>query len=83
MLTLYNRKDKLPLETINLIKKILSENKIKIKESKITNINNSVFSVRLELKNIPGVGTNGKGITKEYALASAYAEFMERLQSGF
>lgn len=83
MLTLYNRKDKLPLETINLIKKILKENKIKIRESKITNINNSVFSVRVELKNIPGVGTNGKGITKEYALASAYAEFMERLQSGF
>lgn len=32
---------------------------------------------------MPGIGTNGKGITKEYALASAYAEFMERLQSKF
>ncbi len=83
MLNIYNRKDALPEETIERIKKILKDNKIKVKESKIININNSVFSVRLELKKIPGVGTNGKGITKEYALASAYAEFMERLQSKF
>lgn len=83
MLNIYNRKDALPEETIKRIKKMLKDNKIKVKESKIININNSVFSVRLELKSIPGVGTNGKGITKEYALASAYAEFMERLQTKF
>lgn len=29
-----------------------------------------------------GAGTNGKGMTMRYALASAYAEFMERLQNG-
>lgn len=29
-----------------------------------------------------GVGTNGKGMTMRYALASAYGEFMERLQNG-
>lgn len=29
-----------------------------------------------------GVGTNGKGMNMRYALASAYAEFMERLQNG-
>lgn len=83
MLNIYNRKDALPEETVKRIKKILKDNNIKVKESKIININDSVFSVRVELKNIPGIGTNGKGITKEYALASAYAEFMERLQSKF
>lgn len=83
MLNIYNRKDALPEETVKRIKEILKDNNIKVKESKIININDSVFSVRVELKNIPGIGTNGKGITKEYALASAYAEFMERLQSKF
>ena len=28
-------------------------------------------------------GSNGKGISKEYALASAYAEFMERIQTRY
>ena len=27
------------------------------------------------------MGSNGKGISKEFAMASAYAELMERLQS--
>jgi len=29
------------------------------------------------------IGTNGKGLTTRYALASAYGEFVERLQNGF
>jgi ribosomal protein S12 methylthiotransferase accessory factor len=29
------------------------------------------------------IGTNGKGLTTRYALASAYGEFMERLQNDF
>lgn len=77
----YNRKDCSPQETIKTIKNILKKNKIKVKESKVININNSIYSVRIELKDLKGIGTNGKGITKEYALASGYAEFMERLQS--
>lgn len=28
------------------------------------------------------IGTNGKGGSYQYALASGYAEFMERLQNG-
>lgn len=79
----YNRKDCSPDETIKHIKNILEKNNIKVKESEIINIDNSIFSVRVELKNISGVGTNGKGISRELALASAYAEFMERLQSKF
>lgn len=83
MLILCNRKDKFPKETITLIKNILKQNGVNVKESRIINVKNSIFSIRIELKDIPGIGTNGKGISKEYARASAYAEFMERLQSGF
>lgn len=80
---MYNRKECKPEDTVKKIKKILKNNKINVVEKKIININNSFYSTRVELKEIKGVGTNGKGITKEYALASAYAEFMERLQSNF
>lgn len=48
------------------------------------NSNNSLwFSVRLEVKDMYGIGANGKGVTYEAALASAYGELMERLESGF
>ncbi|MDO5557411.1 MAG: YcaO-like family protein [Clostridia bacterium] len=77
----YNRKDCLPGETIKRIKKILRVNKIKVKESRVINLNNLIFSVRVELRGFNGIGTNGKGITKQYARASAYAELMERIQS--
>lgn len=30
-----------------------------------------------------GIGMNGKGSTFEYALASGYAEFMEKIQNRF
>lgn len=79
----YNRKECNPAETVNRIKNILKKNRIKVKESKVINIDNSIYSTRVELRDIPGIGTNGKGISKEFALASAYAEFMERLQSKF
>ena len=80
---MYNRKECKPEETVKKIKRILKKFKINVTEKEMININNSFYSTRLELKGIKGVGTNGKGITTEYALASAYAEFMERLQSNF
>lgn len=83
MINNYNRKDCEPKQTVNRIKKILRENNVKVKESKIINIDDSIYSTRIELRDIPGIGTNGKGVSKEFALASAYAEFMERLQSKF
>ena len=80
---MYNRKECKPEETVKKIKKILKKFEINVVEKEIININNSFYSTRVELKEIKGIGTNGKGITKEYALASAYAEFMERLQANF
>ena len=80
---MYNRKECKPEETVKKIKKILKKFEINVVEKEIININNSFYSTRVELKEIKEIGTNGKGVTKEYALASAYAEFMERLQSNF
>lgn len=75
------RKDKDPKETVKLIKKILKENNIKVKESKVKNIYKKFYSIRLELKDFYSLGSNGKGLTKKLAKASAYAELMERLES--
>ena len=36
-----------------------------------------------ELINNFNLGTNGKGMSRQYALASAYGEFMERIQNMF
>ncbi len=40
------------------------------------------YSVRIELAGTH-IGQNGKGVTRELALASGYAELMERIQSGY
>jgi ribosomal protein S12 methylthiotransferase accessory factor len=41
---------------------------------------NLPLSVRVQIHNLP-IGTNGKGRTYPYALASGYGEFLERLQN--
>lgn len=73
-----------PEITINRIKDILSSIKIEIEEEWFHNIG-GVDSCRIRIINKGlrqfDIGTNGKGMTREYALASAYAEFMERLQN--
>lgn len=76
------RKDCSPIETISRICFLLKKNKIKVRK-KFFSLDGTFFSYHLELKDIKGIGANGKGFTKESALASAYAEFMERLQSRF
>lgn len=77
-------KDASPEQTIQKIKNILKDIGINTKELLYNNaylshscriiINNDVLS---ELN----VGTNGKGMTPAYSLASGYAELMERLQN--
>lgn len=74
-------KDEKPEVTVQKIIEKLDDIGIKIEEvwndSKIENC----CSVRITA-NGKTPGTNGKGITKAFARASAYGEFMERLQSG-
>ncbi len=74
-------KDEKPEKTVEKIIETLKSIGIELEEvwndSKIENC----CSLRVIAKGT-NVGTNGKGITKEFARASAYGEFMERLQSG-
>ena len=79
-------KDAPPQETIRRIKEILTSLGIKTREM-FYDVENLFYSCRIEIDNYGleslGVGTNGKGMTREYALASGYAELMERLQNKF
>lgn len=77
------KKDSNPIDTIKKIKSILNSIGIdsleelildRVKEAKSTK------SLRLYLKEDFFCGTNGKGTTLDYARASAYGEFMERIQ---
>jgi len=66
-------------DTIYKIKMILSKNRIFVDENVMQGFE-GVFSARLTIDGL-SLGTNGKGISKETALASAYAELMERIQN--
>lgn len=79
----YIRKDRPPQKTISIIEEILEKNGIRTQIIEQKKVSKQIYSVRIELCDIKGIGTNGKGITGDLALASAYAELMERLQSGF
>ena len=76
-----------PLVTINRIRQILFDNDIFVIESaqRIEPVT-GVCSCRLILGDEGlrelDIGSNGKGMDAKYALASAYAEFVERLQNG-
>ncbi len=75
-------KDDEPENTVKRIKKILDALNIELQEQfYINNDKSAPVSVRVVLKDNFCIGTNGKGTCKENAMASAYAEFMERLQN--
>ena len=72
-------KDKNPLETITTIRNILGELGILLTEKWLFS---SVHCCSVRISDpITGDGTNGKGTTPAYALASGYAEFMELIQN--
>ena len=78
-------KDETPERTINLIRSILTDLDLLLLDSN-ANCDN-IFACRVILGNHDlaklGIGMNGKGSTFEYALASGYAEFMEKIQNRF
>lgn len=82
----YDRKKETdPLKTIERIRTILTDLDIMTTEAWLNPFNPSrpephSFSVRVDAPAY-GIGTNGKGSTRTYTLASAYGEFMERLQN--
>lgn len=69
-----------PKKTINSLKAILLAAGVELNEEWLPQSTAGTFSVRVTLPN-SSIGTNGKGMTKDYALASAYAEFFERFQN--
>jgi len=70
-------------ETIAKIRNILESQGLLPKEIFSLNPIQDLYSSRIMLPaDKGGFGTNGKGRTKEYCAASAYGEFMERLQNG-
>ena len=75
-----NYKDCEPEQTIFNIKKILFELNIFTYEKLWLEKNNIIFSCRVQVYGT-NIGANGKGLNKMLALASAYGELMERLQT--
>lgn len=74
-------KDCSPEETVERIRKILSDNGLSVTEDWQEYCINNCYSLRLSLDGT-SFGTNGKGVTPALARASAHAEMMERIQTG-
>lgn len=75
-------KDCTPLGTVQNIKNILSAYGIEVEEKWSESSVPYCFSLRATVVGTT-FGVNGKGLSKEFALASAYGELMERLQLGY
>ena len=75
-------KDRSPSATIQRIKDILAENGLQTEETWFESGVPYCYSNKIK---IPGTTfrTIGKGLTKEFAIASGYGEMIERLQVGF
>lgn len=74
-------KEVTPEKTVDKLKEILKNLGIEIEEKWSEKSSVDTYSLRLCIKGTD-IGQNGKGMTKEFAMASAYAEFFERLQNG-
>lgn len=74
-------KEKKPEDTVAYIQSLLKHYGIEVEETWVDKSYIDTFSLRLNFKGTTK-GTNGKGVTRAYAQASAYAEFLERYQNG-
>lgn len=74
-------KDASPVDTVSRILGILNEAGLSVTEKWNESGVINCYSLRVTIDGT-GLGTNGKGVTKELARASGYAELMERLQTG-
>lgn len=74
-------KEKKPEETVTYLQDLLKKYGIEVEETWVDKSYIDTFSLRLNFKGTTK-GTNGKGVTREYAQASAYAELFERYQNG-
>lgn len=74
-------KDAEPMNTVNRIRSIIDEIGLKTEISWIESGVHDIYSNHVSISNAT-FGTNGKGTSEEYTLASGYAELIERIQSG-
>lgn len=72
-------KDCTPMETTMKIKRIFKSINIEVVEEWLNSVKN-IYSVHLTIKNTT-IAANGKGSSREFALASGYGELIERLQN--
>ena len=83
----YNEKfkERSPRETVKIIQNYFTELGLTIKIKKMIRSKSSTWSCRIELylNNFFLLGQNGKGINKEYCLASCYGELYERFCTKF
>lgn len=77
-----NYKDASPIKTVENIRSILASHNIEIEETWWETNVPHCFSLSVRVKGT-AFSTHGKGLTKEFTLASAYGELMERTQLGF
>ena len=70
-----------PEETVNKLKGLLKQLGIEVEEKWSNESSVGTYSLRITIKGTD-IGQNGKGMTKEFAMASGYAEFFERMQNG-
>ena len=74
-------KDNSPINTVEKIKGILATHGISATEHWSESGVEHCYSLRLSVDGT-AFGVNGKGLTREFALASAYGELAERMQLG-
>lgn len=73
-------KETLPVETVARLKRILADINVQTEEQWQDESSIGTWALRVVLKGT-NIGTNGKGVSKEFSLASAYAELFERYQN--
>ena len=75
-------KDESPTATVENIKRILKKHKLETEELWSDSKVPYCYSLSVIIKGT-SFSVNGKGLTREFALASGYGELMERLQLGY
>lgn len=74
-------KERNPQETVEYLQSILKKMDIAVEEQILPKSSIGTYSMRVAFHDTD-LGSNGKGVSLEYMKASAYAEFLERIQNG-
>lgn len=72
---LMHYKQKTPEETVQFLQDILKNMKVEVTETWQERSSIGTYALRLDFRGTK-IGANGKGVSKAYAKASAYAEFL-------